>query len=201
MEKTIFINENLHQFDISDFEYTGIKKMSEIKTDSENILILKSLDDHETVEVVFSFLNKINQKNYYLLINDFGFIKYSSRFSEKYNLLPIIEEYHEISLIVHEYKISNKIYVDGDDIQMHHENGARICVLTKLLELLQKYYPETHSLFVDELEDFSFKMTIKKDNTKSVDESMMLKLSKQFKVKELKNGNKEFYKLKFSYEK
>lgn len=201
MEKTIFINENLHQFDISDFEYIGLKRMSEIETDSNNILMVKSLDCYKSAEVVFNFLNKVDKKNYYFLINDFGFIKYSNQFSEKYNLFPIIEEYHETSLIIHDYLNSSKIYVDNNDIQIHCENGVRIYALDELLASLAKYYPKIHSSFVDELEDFSFKMTIKKDNLNNIDESMMTKLLKQFNVKELPNGNKEFYKLKFSYDK
>jgi len=201
MKNTVFINVNLYQFDINDFEYIGIKKISDIQTDSDNILMLKSLYDYETVEVAFNFFNKIDNKNYYFLINDFGFIKCSNNISEKYNLLPIIDEYHEASLIVYNYRNFNKIDIDHNDIQIHHKEGVRICTLNSMLQLLQKYYPETHSSFIDEMDDFSFKMTIKKNDLKDVDKSMMEKLSKQFNVKESKNGNKEFYKLKFSYEK
>lgn len=200
MKNPIFINESLYQFDISNFEYVGIVNTSGFVFDGQNILMLKSFDDFEKFEVALKFFDRANNKHYYFLIHDFGFIKYSNQLSEKQNLLPIIDEYHEASIIVYNYKNSVKIDVDGDSIQIHHKEGVRICVLSELKELLQKYYPETYTSLIDELDDFSFKMVIKNDNLKNVDESMLSKLSKQFNVKELPNGNKEFYKLKFSYE-
>jgi len=201
-DRIIFLNENLDQFDISTCEYIGIEKVSSIpKYNINNVIILKSIDDFDTVEVMFHFVGKTNGKNYYFLINDFGFMKYSVYFSEKYNLLPIIEEYNSVSLSLHAYNNAIKIDIDRDALHIQHKLGMSILSLVDFKDKLSKYYPEVYTSFIDELEDFSYKMIIKKEDLKDIDETMMIKLQKQFSTKTLENGFVEFYKLKFSYEK